>query len=352
MIELDFLLPLASFNLEVRTSLSSPITAILGPSGSGKTSLLETIAGLRRNATGVIRMDGETLVDSSCGLVLRPEQRSVGYVPQDSSLFPHMTALQNLLFSRRRSRDGVSVDRVAAALEIEPLLEQYPLSLSGGERQRVALGRAILSSPRLLLLDEPLAALDQPLRERILTYLRRVRELVPIPMIYVTHQPMEALALSDQCLLLERGKVVAQGVPEDLLTRPELLGRSAPDNVLLVDRPKHFPARGFTEVSTESGLSLFLPHDQVATIRFPVVVQISSEEIMAFREKPVGVSARNLLEGTVASLEIHEGMADFSVSTPTPLRVRITLDAAEELGLGIGVRVWLALRTRAFRIVG
>ena len=212
-------LPLAHFTLEVDAVLSGRVTAIFGASGSGKTSLLEIIAGLRRPAAGTVRIDGVALTDVAAGAFVRPERRAVGYVPQEGALFPHLNVRQNLLFGFDRSRvypAGLTLEHVAEVLEINGLVERRIATLSGGEKQRVALGRALLAAPRLLLLDEPLAGLDVPLRERLLPYLARVRAEFAIPLIYVTHSPDEVMALCDDVLILSAGKIERRGPPAEL----------------------------------------------------------------------------------------------------------------------------------------
>jgi molybdate transport system ATP-binding protein len=212
-------LPLAHFTLEVDATLTGRVTAIFGASGAGKTSLLEVIAGLRRASSGAIRLGDATLTDWAGGVFVRPERRAIGYVPQEGALFPHLSARQNLLygFDARRSRPaGLVFEHVAEVLEIGALAARPIGTLSGGEKQRVALGRALLSAPRLLLLDEPLAGLDVPLRERLRPYLVRVRDEFSIPMLYVTHSPDEVMALCDDMLVLTRGEVTARGRPADL----------------------------------------------------------------------------------------------------------------------------------------
>jgi molybdate transport system ATP-binding protein len=344
-IEIDVRLPLAPFTLAVRCGLRANVTALVGPSGSGKTSLIESIAGLRR-AKGRIVIDDVTLLDSDRGIDLPPERRGIGYVPQDAALFPHLRVAANIRFG---GSDRQRFDALVAALELAPLLERAPASLSGGERQRVALARALMTQPRLLLLDEPLASLDQPLRERILLYLRRVRDL-GIPMIYVTHQPFEALALSSWCVVLRDGQVSAEGVSRAVLADPEVAG--SVENVFEVWQPEHDRELGITRVTTGDGLALVLPYDQVAEARFPLVVRISADDIVIFGERPNAISSRNVFEGTVTLVRSSEGIVDLIVKTPAPLMVRITRAAAEDLGLSEGSRVWLALRSRAFRIVG
>lgn len=345
MIEIDVRLPLAPFTLEARCSLPANVTALVGRSGSGKTSLIESIAGLRR-AEGRIVIDELTLLDSARGIDLPPERRGIGYVPQDAALFPHLRVAGNIRFG---GSDPERFDALVAALELSPLLDRFPASLSGGERQRVALARALMTRPRLLLLDEPLASIDQPLRERILLYLRRVRDL-GVPMIYVTHQPFEALALSSWCIVLRDGTVTAEGESRVVLAEPEVAGNT--DNVFEVSEPHHDQTLGITRTTTAGGLALVLPYDQVAEARFPLVVRISADDIVVFGERPSSISSRNVFEGTVASMRTSEGVVDLSVVTPEPLQVRITRAAAEDLRLAEGSHVWLALRSRAFRIVG
>ena len=219
-------LALANFTLEIDAILAGRVTAIFGASGAGKTSLLEIIAGLRRPAAGVVRIDGTTLTDVSARSFVAPENRAVGYVPQEGALFPHLSVRRNLGygFDPRSPRPaGLTFEHVTDVLEITALQERAVGTLSGGEKQRVALGRALLAAPRLLLLDEPLAGLDAPLRERLLPYLARVRDEFAIPMLYVTHSADEVVALCDDVLVLTAGRVTGQGRPTDLFriaTRP------------------------------------------------------------------------------------------------------------------------------------
>ena len=345
MIEIDVRLPLAHFTLAVRCSLTASVTAIVGPSGSGKTSLIESIAGLRR-AEGRVVIDEVVLLDTARGVDLPPERRAIGYVPQDAALFPHLRVSENIRFG---GDERERFDSLVDALELGPLLRRTPSSLSGGERQRVALARALMTQPRLLLLDEPLASIDQPLRERILLYLRRIRDLA-IPMIYVTHQPFEALALSNWCVVLRNGEVAAEGPSRTVLADPGVAG--SVDNVFEVSGPEHDRDLGITRAATSDGLVFVLPYDQVADARFPLVVRIRADDIVVFGERPVSISSRNVFEGTVATLRASEGVVDLTVTAPAPLAVRITRAAANDLRLIEGSRVWLALRSRAFRIVG
>lgn len=212
-------LPLANFTLKVDATLRGRVTAFFGASGAGKTSLLEIIAGLRRPASGAVHVDGVVLTDVASHAFVPPEKRAIGYVPQEGALFPHLSVKQNLLYGcdLTRSRPtGLTFEHVTEVLEIAPLTGRKVGTLSGGEKQRVAFGRALLAAPRLLLLDEPLAGLDLPLRERLLPYLARVRDEFEIPMIYVTHSPDEVMELCDEVLLLAEGRVEYHAKPSEV----------------------------------------------------------------------------------------------------------------------------------------
>ena len=211
-IVLDFLLRQGSFTLDVHAQLDRPVTALFGPSGAGKTTVLDAIAGLRTPASGSITINQRVLFDGSRGVNVPPYRRHVGYVAQDVALFPHMSVRRNVLYGRRDGQK-LSLATVAEMLEIETLLDRDVPQLSGGERQRVALARALMSAPELLLLDEPLAAVDVERRRRILPYLERVRDELCVPIVYVTHDPVEARQLADQIIVLEQGHVVPAHPP-------------------------------------------------------------------------------------------------------------------------------------------
>jgi molybdate transport system ATP-binding protein len=198
----DIVLPLADFALEVSVKIDAPSTAVYGPSGSGKTSLLEVIAGLRKPVRGRVMLNGRDQTDAD------PADRRVGYVPQDDALFPHMSVRRNILYGAREG-GPFFLDHVARVLELNPILARAIDGLSGGERKRVALARALLTHPEILLLDEPLTGIDVDLRKRVLDYLVRVREEFPVPIIYVTHQMEEAAVVCDSVVVLERGRVMA-----------------------------------------------------------------------------------------------------------------------------------------------
>jgi molybdate transport system ATP-binding protein len=206
-------LPLTDFVLDVSLELNAASTAIYGASGAGKTSLVEVIAGLRHPIAGQVALGDHILFDAARGVDVPPRARRVGYVPQDETLFPHLSVRQNILYGAANGNgdDRFSLDRAVGALEIEHLLDRGVARLSGGERKRVAMVRALLSQPEILLLDEPLAGIDVALGTRILDYLIRVRHDFPIPILFVTHQMDEAAAVCDEIVVLDRGRVKSQG---------------------------------------------------------------------------------------------------------------------------------------------
>ena len=203
------------FSLDVSVETEAQAVAIVGPSGSGKTTMLDAVAGLRRPDAGLIQVGPKILFNSHNGINLPPHERRVGYVPQDLALFPHLTVQQNVLYGVSNSATEEQGRPVLEILEIEELLSRTTDGLSGGERQRVALARALMARPRILLLDEPLAALDVAFRDRILPYLDRVREELKIPMIYVSHVPDEISRIADWVIRLDAGQVVGSSVPTE-----------------------------------------------------------------------------------------------------------------------------------------
>ena len=230
----------SGFEIDLAFEASGLVTALFGPSGSGKTSVLGMIAGWLPPHFGRIRLGSRWLDDSPSGIHVPTERRQVGMVFQDHWLFPHMSVKDNLGYGKRRRGSGppIRFDRVVEVLELEGLLNRYPGSLSGGERQRVALGRALLSNPELLLMDEPLAALDEALKLRILAYLERVVTEWNIPTLFVSHGQAEVRRFAQQVVVMERGRAVAEGSPEEALGQPTPLGwtnSAGPVNLLRID---------------------------------------------------------------------------------------------------------------------
>ena len=217
-IVLDFTLAQGAFTLEIHERFEARAVALFGPSGAGKTTVLDSIAGLRRPVTGEIRVGDRQLFASASRTEVPPRLRRVGYVPQDVALFPHLNVRHNVTYGAGRGGSH-TIEKVLEILELQLLLERAVGGLSGGERQRVAIARALVSAPDLLLLDEPLAAVDTPLRGRILSYIERVRDALAIPLIYVSHAADEVRRIADWVIVLDRGRVVRAGPSNDCLAR-------------------------------------------------------------------------------------------------------------------------------------
>jgi molybdate transport system ATP-binding protein len=354
-IEAHIELPLARFPLRVDLTLGRGVTALMGPSGSGKTSLLESIAGLRRAARGRIALEGERWLDSDAGLDLPPNRRRVGYVPQDSGLFPHLSVLGNVRFG---VRDEAASESAIDTLEIRELLVRYPSSLSGGERQRVALARALATRPRLLLLDEPLASLDLALRERVLPYLVRIRDRWQVPCLYVTHNVGEALAVAERLVLLQEGAVRAEGPPGELLA-VAATSREAEEGLenLLAGRVAgHDPEAGVTRIELVAGPKVNVTLASQLTVGQTVTLSVRAEDVLVAVEPVRGLSARNVFPARIATVErtgpdvtlrCSLGEADGGATW----FARVTPAAVGALALTPGTRVWLAVKSHSVRIV-
>jgi len=350
-IDLAVELSAGAFSLSVEARLEAPFTAVMGPSGSGKTSLLEAIAGLRRGAVGRIRIGERVLLDTARGVHLAPERRRVGLVPQDAGLFPHLNALENLRFGARGEPDRI--DALIAVLELRPLLARSPGALSGGERQRVALARALATDPSALLLDEPLAALDVSLRERILPYLLRVREEWRIPTLYVTHNVGEALVLADQVLLVRAGRVEALGPPLELLSAPSFGGDEEIENLFPGRVVGHDPVGGITRVRVGDGPELAVRLAPGRPLGAAVTLAVRAEDVVVAADAPPGLSARNVYAAAVTSVdrgEIDVTLRCATLDGGTQWFVRVTPEAARSLQLEPGRRVWLAVKSHSIRI--
>ena len=331
------------FTLEFSAELHARVTGLFGASGSGKTTLVEIIAGLRRPESGRVCLDATVLADVATGKFLPPEQRRIGYVPQDGALFPHLDVDGNLLFAERRASTGAAVfsrDRVCAVLGIGDLRSRRVTELSGGERQRVALARALVSAPRLLLLDEPLAGLDAARKEAILPYLRRIRDEFVLPMVYVSHVAQEMIALCDDMAVLSAGRLLQLGSVEEVFRQP-----ATPEVARIVGVETVQPARmveirdGLATVAIGavrlSALAAGLPTDTTT-----VFVSIRAEDVILLKgDGAVQTSARNQLAGTVRAVVPMGPTLRIELDCGFPLVAVLTRQSAEELGLAVGGRL-------------
>ena len=292
MTSFDLKAQLGDFFLEAAAAWEAPSAALFGASGSGKSTILEAMAGLRREVAGSVVAGGSELRG------LRPAKRRLGWVPQDASLFPHMTARGNIDFAGR----GEAAERAIDALELRPLLDRRAAALSGGERQRVAIARALASRPRLLLLDEPLASVDRPLRARIVPFLQRIPADLGVPMLLVSHDPHEVLALASHVAVLDRGRVVAQGDPRGIFASAAALGvleALGAENLF----ESKVVARSSGVLSLETARGCRLEMASVAGFPDPARVAVRAEDIMLAARPPELVSAQNILAGDVVALE-------------------------------------------------
>lgn len=341
------------FSLDAAFQVDQPFSALFGPSGSGKSTILAMIVGFLRPAEGRIELAGRTLFDSTRGVCEPPERRAIGYVAQDGLLFPHMTVEANLRYgaSRRAASSAViSLDRVAEILEIAHLLTRRPRNLSGGERQRVAIGRALLSGPELLLLDEPMAALDAPLRSRVLACLQQIVAEWNVPTLFVTHAQAEVRQAASHVVLIDNGRVIAAGTAEETLSRPEPLGwadSAGPENLLRLDQLTRDRGEIIARVGDQT---LHLPAVD-GVIAAPAFVQFSPADVILSREDAPSVSARNHLRGQVLQITEISGVAFVAVDIGQTIWAAITPQAAAELQLAVGAEVTCLIKTRSLVVL-
>lgn len=338
----------AGFSLDVAFEVPSGVTALFGPSGSGKSTIVNAVAGLLRPDWGIVRYGPHDLLNTEEGRVLPPHLRRVGYVFQDARLFPHLTVRQNLGYGRWFApRIGPDFDRVVEMLDIAPLLSRRPATLSGGERQRVAIGRALLANPQILLMDEPLAALDDQRKAEILPYIEHLRDNTAIPILYVSHSVTEITRIAGAVVLLGAGRVLRAGSVADVFSDPAMV-----TSVGLREAGSVINARvaaqdddGLTRLDTEAG-PIWLPRLATA-IGARVRVRIAAQDVILSRSRPEGLSALNILAGTITSLRMGDGpgaIVQLRVGKDL-LLVRITRRSVAALDLTVGTSVFAVLKS-------
>jgi molybdate transport system ATP-binding protein len=344
---------LGHFRLDVGFEAGSGLTALFGRSGSGKTSIVNAIGGLIRPRHGRVAVDDTVLLDTERRIFVPPHRRRIGYIFQEGRLFPHMTVRQNLLYGRwftPRHARYLSLGQVVDLLGIAHLLDRRPAGLSGGEKQRVAIGRALLASPRLLLMDEPLAALDDPRKAEILPFIERLRDELRIPIVYVSHSLREVTRLATTLVLIADGRVQAAGSPVDLMSRLDLrpaTGRYEAGALLEGRIDRHDAVFELTTLATTAGL-LRVPQLGLSP-GTSVRIRIRARDVMLALAPPEGFSALNVLAGEIAEMAPPDGaIVEVAIACGQGrLLARITRQSVERLGLRPGLPIFAVIKSVA-----
>ena len=350
--------PEGSFNLNVHFRALAGFTIVFGASGAGKTTLLDCISGLANPDDGRIAIGGEDLYDSEKKRNLAAWKRRIGYVHQDLALFPHLTAEENVAYGlhklsaaerRTRSRE------MLAAFRIEHLRDRRPAQISGGERQRVALARALVTEPRALLLDEPLAALDRPTKSSLVGDLRRWNQHHRVPILFVTHNGEEVFALGDEVIVLDAGSIVAQGLPHEVMRAPRLetvAQLSGFENIFDATVLALHEDRGTMTCRLGSGVVELETPLVRADVGSRLRVGVRAGDLLLATEHPRGLSARNILPGTIRQLEQRDVIVAATVDCGgTEFEVHLTLAARDALQLGAGKPVWVVVKTHSCHLM-
>ena len=352
--------PAASDNgltIEAEFSVGTGFTILFGPSGAGKTTILDCIAGLQKPDSGRIAVRDETFFDSKPQINIPTRHRNIGYLFQTLALFPHMTVRQNIEYGlaqldarERQSRSG----EIADSFGIAGLLDRRPGKISGGERQRVALGRALVTRPKALLLDEPMSALDRNTKSRILDDLRTWNEAHAVPILYVTHEREEVYALGDRVLVLEAGKIVADGTPHDVLSRPQresVAQLAGFENIFDCSVGAAHSEQGTMTCRIDgSQVTLEVPLTRVGVGK-PVRVGVRAGDILLASSQPHDLSARNVIAGKIKSLRQQDVTVIAEVDCGAIFTVHVTPGARLSLGLETGKPVWLVLKTYSCHVL-
>jgi molybdate transport system ATP-binding protein len=330
-----------AFMLDVAFTAERGVTALFGPSGAGKTSIVHVLAGLTRPGRGRVVLEGHTVLDTEKGIFVPPEKRRIGLVFQDARLFPHMTVETNLLFGWRRMgqrADAAEIAQTVRLLGLEKLLQRSPRHLSGGEKSRVALGRALLATPDILLLDEPLASLDQQRRAEILPWLERLRDIARVPIFYVSHSLDEVARLADQVVLLDKGKVAGSGSVFEVLAGQ---GGEKPLGAV-IDATARDREAGLTALLFDGGRLLVAEENEKGK---KVRIRIGADEILIARQAPLAISANNILPVTVTAVRVEGARAVVTMRCGTAkLMARVTAASVQRLDLAPNVAAFAVIK--------
>ncbi len=345
------------FTLEVDFAASAGFTILFGASGAGKTTLLDCIAGLQTPERGRISAGDAMLFDSESRVNVTPNRRAVGYLLQSLALFPHMTVLANVEYGLSKIGDSERESRCREILEsfrIATLSRRRPGEISGGERQRVALARTLVTRPRVLLLDEPLTALDAATKSQILDDLRAWNQQQQIPILYVTHQREELFALGENLIVLEAGRIISRGSPHQVLARPqsETVAQLAGfENIFDCSFVSAHPQQGTMTCRVEgSALELEIPLTRLDTSRL-LRVGIRAGDILVASSPPQGLSARNVLGGIVTYLQQRDVTVVAGVDCGVSFEVHLTPAARDSLRLARGMKIWLVVKTYSCHVL-
>ena len=356
-----FASPEREFSLDVDFSAAPGFTILFGPSGAGKTTLLDCVAGLAAPDAGRISVGERVLFDEDPPTYVPVAKRGVGYVLQDLALFPHLTVEQNTAYGLAHLPRSARKELVAAMLRefrIDHLSQQLPAKISGGERQRVALARALVTDPCTLLLDEPLAALDASTKARIIDDLRRWNQLHRIPVLYVTHSREEVMALGERVLVMDQGRIIAQGTPHEVLRAPlqETIAQLAGfENIFDAVVESVHPDRGTLTCKLEGDKPGTLVEIETPLVRTEagsrLRVGIRAGDILLAITLPTGLSARNVIPGRLVSLQQHDVIVSARVDCGVEMEVHLTLAARDTLHLKPGMEVWLVIKTHSCHLM-
>ncbi len=360
MTEVDFLLKRKNFNVEVKEHFCKGITGIFGPSGSGKTSLLHTIAGLEKPKEGKISINGRVLFDKNEGVNIPVEKRNIGYVFQEGRLFPHMTVEKNLLYGNKRfGSKKISFEKVVEMLNLKHLLNSKPSQISGGERQRTALGRTLLSSPDILLLDEPFSALDAKIRNQIIPFILRIQEKVKIPIMVVSHDLTDLLKLTNKLFLIKNGQCVGHDKYYKLLKDQnalEIFGSAPLVNSITMNVLETNPETGLTLlgwkesspeviISCEKSRNGYKPGEEIK-------IFVDAADIAISLEKSSTITIQNQVQGTITDIIKRGSTLLCIVDAGFRLVVEVTSESQNRLGIRQGSKIWCMFKSVSIDVAG